>query len=150
MNPRSPTVFVCEDDEDDRFFFEEAFSRLPGSRVIQYASDGAHLLELLDAYDVAQGMPLILLDLNMPRMDGRETLRALRKHDVLPLVPVVVISTSNAREDVDDAYALGANTYFAKPLAFQDLVGLLEVILAYWGAWALVPRLNASPPRSGP
>ncbi|MBL8800304.1 MAG: response regulator [Planctomycetia bacterium] len=82
---------------------------------------------------------LILLDLNLPRVNGREVLQRVRSAPSLSMVPVVVLSTSNRLEDVHEAYALGANTYFQKPQDFNRFVALLQVIQRYWLDTAILP-----------
>jgi chemotaxis family two-component system response regulator Rcp1 len=82
---------------------------------------------------------LILLDLNLPRLTGREVLQRVRSLPTLRLVPVVVLSTSNRHEDVHDTYSLGANTYIVKPQDFNRFVGVLQTIQRYWLDTALLP-----------
>jgi two-component system response regulator len=85
---------------------------------------------------------LILLDLNLPRLTGREVLQRVRATELLRLVPVVVLSTSNRQEDVEDLYATGANTYIAKPQDFGRFVEVLQTIQRYWLDHALLPPVR--------
>jgi two-component system response regulator len=85
---------------------------------------------------------LILLDLNLPRLTGREVLQRVRATELLRLVPVVVLSTSNRREDVEELYATGANTYIAKPQDFARFVEVLQTIQRYWLDHALLPPVR--------
>jgi len=85
---------------------------------------------------------LILLDLNLPRVTGREVLQRVRSSPLLHLVPVVVLSTSNRLEDVHDLYAMGANTYVEKPQDFNRFVAVLQVIQRYWLDAALLPPVK--------
>jgi two-component system response regulator len=82
---------------------------------------------------------LILLDLNLPRLTGREVLQRIRTTPALQIVPVVVLSTSNRVEDIHDLYAIGANTYVEKPQDFNRFVAVLQVIQRYWLDTALLP-----------
>jgi CheY-like chemotaxis protein len=82
---------------------------------------------------------LILLDLNLPRLTGRQVLQRIRSTPDLQIVPVVVLSTSNRQEDVHDLYAIGANTYVEKPQDFNRFVGVLQIIQRYWLDAALLP-----------
>lgn len=85
---------------------------------------------------------LILLDLNLPRLTGREVLQRVRTTEMLRLVPVVVLSTSNRQEDVEDLYAGGANTYIEKPQDFARFVEVLQTIQRYWLDHALLPPVR--------
>jgi two-component system response regulator len=84
---------------------------------------------------------LILLDLNLPRVTGRELLQRIRSTPGMKIVPVVVLSTSNRLEDVQELYALGANTYVQKPQDFNRFVGVLQIIQRYWLDTALLPPI---------
>ena len=93
------------------------------------------------AGDAAWRRPdLVLLDLNLPRMTGREVLQCVRRHPTLRLVPVVVLSTSNRQEDVQGLYAAGANTYIVKPLDFNRFVDVLHTMQRYWLDIAMLPQ----------
>lgn len=85
---------------------------------------------------------LILLDLNLPRLTGREVLQRVRATELLRLVPVVILSTSNRQEDVEELYATGANTYIAKPQDFSRFVEVLQTIQRYWLDHALLPPVR--------
>lgn len=132
-------VYVAEDDEDDRLLFQDALADAASQDVpVTFAKDGVELLELLDKNQ--QERRLVVLDLNMPRMDGREVLRTLRKSSDGSNLPVVVLSTSDSASDIEEAYKLGANTYFTKPARYRDLVGLVETLVEYWQGWAQLPK----------
>lgn len=131
------SLFIAEDDEDDRFLLQEALSEAQLGLSVFFAKDGMDLFELLDAHEDER--TLILLDLNMPRMDGREVLAALRRDPRRCRIPVVVLSTSESPRDIDEAYALGANTYLTKPPNFGELVSLLSLLDVYWNKRARHP-----------
>jgi CheY-like chemotaxis protein len=97
-------------------------------------------LDQLKAYAQAQALPnLIFLDLNMPILDGKDTLSALKADDELKHIPVVLLSTSNTVHDTNDCYLRGAAGYFAKPASFDQLVELMKSICDYWYKYANLP-----------
>jgi len=137
-NPRPITLLVAEDDDDDFLLARRA---LEGSRLanpIHRVRDGEELLDYLhhrSTYAAPGSSPapaLILLDLNMPRLDGREALRAIKSDARLRTIPVVVLTTSRAEEDVLRSYELGVNSFIRKPVTFDGLVEALAVIKRYW------------------
>lgn len=129
--PIAAPILIADDDPDDCLLTREAFSesRLPNR--VDFVHDGEELLDYLNhrpPYEDAQRYPLpglILLDLNMPRMDGRTTLHALKADAVLCRIPVIVLSTSCDEEDIRRIYAAGANSFISKPASYS---GLLEVV----------------------
>lgn len=134
--PIPAPILIAEDDPDDRLLTREAFSesRLPNR--VDFVHDGEELLDYLHhrpPYDDAQRYPLpglILLDLNMPRMDGRETLCALKADPLLCHIPVIMLSTSSDEEDIRRSYAAGVDSFISKPTSFS---GLLEVVRSLGG-----------------
>ena len=133
---RVRTILVAEDDEDDRLLLAEAFAAVDADVDVEFACDGRELMARLE--ERREPSPLVLLDLNMPRMNGREVLRAMRDAPEHRRTPVVVMSTSDAEIDVHDAYDLGANSFVAKPMGYRNLVGSLRVLLDFWTQAALV------------
>ncbi|MNF29396.1 Response regulator receiver domain-containing protein [Pseudomonas linyingensis] len=125
------TILIAEDDPDDRLLTREAFSESRPANRVDFVHDGEELLDYLNhrpPYDDSQRYPrpgLILLDLNMPRMDGREALRALKAEPRLRDIPVVMLSTSCDEEDIRRSYADGVNSFISKPASFN---GLLDVV----------------------
>lgn len=114
MNPRSACVFVAEDDEDDRFLLARAFAEHSPDCQLTFAEDG---LALLDELEANQLLPsLIILDLNMPRLNGLETLAYLRAHPQYRTTPIAILTTSAARSDQQQAQELGANIFITKPI----------------------------------
>jgi len=104
--------------------------------------DGAEAMKFLrkqGRYVDAQRPDLVLLDLNMPRMTGLEVLQALWGEDSLRSIPVVVLTTSSAVQDVQGSYDLGASSYLVKPVGFQDFMSIVEVIETYWFHTVLLP-----------
>lgn len=133
------TIIVAEDDVDDRFLIEDAFRENAVKHNLQFVEDGEELLELLrgtgryakESGDVTP--TLVLLDLNMPKMDGREALKEIRSDGELNCIPVVILTTSISDDDINNAYSSGANSYIPKPASFDDMLQLTRVISTYWG-----------------
>jgi CheY-like chemotaxis protein len=135
---RPIVILLADDDEEDRML---AANALEESRVVndfRFVEDGEELLDYLyhrgrysnPAESPAPG--LILLDLNMPRKDGREALREIKADPDLRRIPVVVLTTSKAEEDIYRTYDLGANSFITKPVSFDGLVAVMRDIGRYW------------------
>ncbi|MDC0712282.1 response regulator [Stigmatella sp. ncwal1] len=140
------TILMADDDADDRELAREALrvSQIPSD--LRCVEDGEELFEYLNRrgrYSDPQTAPapgLILLDLNMPRMDGREVLRTLKNDPLLKRIPVIILSTSRRDEDVLRSYDLGANCFITKPGSFSELIQLMKVLDAHWVQTAELPR----------
>jgi len=118
-------ILLVDDSEADVYLFQEAFLGLRSIHELEIARDGEGALQLLHAAAEDQLLPaLILLDLNLPKLDGFEVLGAIRADSKLRSIPVIVFSSSSDRSQVQRAYQMGANAYIAKPMNdFVDLVG---------------------------
>jgi len=124
------TIFLTDDDEDDRAFFEEALSDLIAKTELKTISDGEALMTSLSELSSDPPPPhLIFLDLNMPRKNGFECLDEIKKNPKLKNIPVVVLSTSTNPTDIDRSYIMGANAFISKPNKLQDLKKLIESVL---------------------
>lgn len=131
-------ILLVEDNPDDveltRIAFEQA--NIPNRLVV--TRDGAEALDYLYARgshtgrDPAQFPALVLLDLNLPKIDGREVLQAIRSDPATQALPVVVLSTSREPDDVQSTYALHANSYIQKPLDFQQFLWAVKQVALYW------------------
>jgi two-component system response regulator len=130
------SILIADDNEDDRRLLQRAFADVGIRNKVDFVNDGEALLDFLNAPRPglgARGLPgIVLLDLNMPRMDGREALKAIRSDPKLRLLPVVILSTSNYREDVLECYSLGANAVMVKPLGYSEFVTMVTMIGRYW------------------
>ena len=132
---RPATVLSAEDDADFRLLVKRAIDRSGLGVDLRFVEDGEQLLEYLHrrgAYAEAPRPDLVLLDLNLPRTDGRDALRAIKGDAALRAIPVVVFTTSNAAEDVALCYALGANAFVHKPMDMTALVDVVSTIGHYW------------------
>ena len=129
------TVLIADDDEDDRLLTRDALDHNTLPKNLQFVCGGEELLRYLrsEAGDARAPRPgIILLDLNMPGMDGREALQAIKADPRLRSIPVVVLTTSSFERDVHDAYERGASSYILKPSTFVGLVETLDVVVRYW------------------
>ena len=125
-----PTVWVVDDDADDQYLIESAFNQFIPPIPTKQLGDGEALLACLTK--TLELPRLILLDLNMPRMNGFEALEALRNVPAFQTIPVVVLTTSNRTEDKQKSLALGANGFLSKPPSQQGVICMLEQLTADW------------------
>ena len=132
-------ILICDDDEDDRLLTKQALEEAHLSNDVRYVEDGEQLMNYLNRraeYAGENGKAprpgLILLDLNMPKKDGRECLREIKSDENLRDIPIVVLTTSRQDEDIANSYQLGVNSYIAKPVTFTGLVDALKVLGRYW------------------
>lgn len=145
MTPHAPspgakpiTILYADDDEDDRLLVEDALAESRLRNDLRMVEDGEQLLDYLHrrgAYADPEQSPrpgLILLDLNMPRLDGREALTAIKSDPDLRRIPIVVLTTSKAEEDILRSYDLGVNSFITKPVTFDALVELMKILGKYW------------------
>ncbi len=131
-------VLMAEDDSDDRLLIKDALAECHWEGDLRFVEDGEELLDYLchrNKYCLPADAPrpgLILLDLNMPKKDGREALREIKSDAELRRIPVVVLTTSKAGTDIGGMYDLGANSFIAKPIQFDSLVGVMRLLGEYW------------------
>lgn len=141
MSPRAADpvpIVLAEDDPDDQAFAREALEASRLANPMHVVADGVELLEYLRGADRRPG--LILLDIKMPRMDGLEALAAIREDPALRTLPVVMLTTSNADEDIARSYDLGVNSYIRKPVTFEGLVEAIKDLGRYWFELVELPR----------
>ena len=136
-------VVLAEDDPDDRFLTIRALEKNRFVSRIQTVEDGEELLDYLlgrNVYEGRNGLPgVILLDLNMPRKDGREVLREIKSDPMLRRIPVVVLTTSSAEDDINQAYDLGVNAFITKPATARELEAALAVLGEFWFSVVTLP-----------
>jgi CheY-like chemotaxis protein len=139
-------VLMADDDEDDQMFAQDAFEESGLPHDINFVNDGEALIDYLNGCletdEPSRTMlpDLILLDLNMPRKDGREALREIKAHPKLRHIPVVVLTTSSSDSDVYKSYDIGANSFITKPVTFDSLVEVLDTLGKYWFSVVRLPR----------
>jgi len=131
------TILIAEDDPDDRYLAKEALSESRLANTLYFVEDGEELMEFLRHEGrftkVKPPRPgIILLDLNMPRKDGREALLEIKADPQLRRIPVVVLTTSKAEEDILRSYDLGVSSFIVKPVTFEGLVNLMQTLGRYW------------------
>ena len=140
---QAATILVADDDEDDRLMLRDALCEAQSDSDLRFVVDGVELMDFLHRRDGHADAPrpsLVLLDLNMPRMDGREALAAIKGDSRLRKIPVVVLTTSKDANDVDEAYELGVNAFITKPVTYLGLVEVMKVVTRYWLEIADLPR----------
>jgi two-component system, response regulator len=139
MNPpKTNVILMADDDADDRLLAQDALAEARLEGDLRFVENGEELLDFLQRrgpYANSSSSPrpgLILLDLNMPKKDGREALRVIKSDPDLKRIPVVVLTTSKADTDINGLYDLGANSFIAKPFQFDALVKVMRMIGDYW------------------
>jgi CheY-like chemotaxis protein len=131
-------ILMADDDADDRLLTQEALEESRLLNTLHFVEDGEQLMDYLHrrqnyAHLQADPLPgLILLDLNMPKKDGREALEEIKQHQNLRRIPIVVLTTSKGEEDIYRSYDLGASSYITKPVTFAALVKVIQAIGKYW------------------
>ena len=142
-------ILIAEDDPDDRLLTIRALEQNRLANAIKWVEDGEELMDYLHhrgAYAGDGNAPrpgLILLDLNMPRMDGREALQAIKADPELRRIPVVVLTTSRAEQDVVQSYDLGVNAFVTKPVTFEELANAIRVLGNFWFEIVKLPPRHA-------
>lgn len=140
---RPVEILLAEDNEDDVFLTLNAFSRVKVRNNIHVVPDGVKALQYLRGEEEYAGAPrpdLILMDLNMPRMDGHSLLAEIKKDPALKSIPVVILTASEARDDVEKNYGLQASCYIIKPMKAEDFDRILERLADFWLLMVTLPR----------
>jgi len=143
--PKINTILLAEDDSDDRLLAQDAMRECGLITDLRMVEDGVQLMDYLhraNKYSQPGAAPspsLILLDLNMPRKDGREALREIRSDANLRKIPVVIFTTSTADTDIAKVYDLGANSFISKPVAFNGLIAVMRMLADYWLNMVVLP-----------
>jgi CheY-like chemotaxis protein len=136
-NKESILILMADDDDDDYLLTKKALKKSKLLNDLYRVKDGEELLDYLrqegDYKDTEVRRPgLILLDLNMPRKDGREALSEIKQDKRFADIPVVVFTTSKAEEDVYKTYQLGVNSFITKPVTFDSLIQVMQALGTYW------------------
>ncbi len=143
-------ILMAEDDPDDRLMISRALEDHRIVNSVHFVPDGEELLQYLrheGKYGDPEAHPvpnLILLDLNMPKVDGREALEVIKSDPDLRSIPVVVLTTSRSEEDVARAYQAGANSFITKPVTFVGLAAVLRSLKHYWFEMVELPEESSS------
>ncbi|MET8232138.1 MULTISPECIES: response regulator [unclassified Micromonospora] len=142
-SPQPVRILVVDDDPGDVLMIEEALADSDVEKVIDVVSDGEEAMEFLRAegrHEQARRPDVILLDLNMPRMDGRQVLGAVKQDEDLRTIPIVVLTTSNADTDIVGSYTLQANAYVTKPIDLDDFNDVVRRIDEFFGRVVVLPK----------
>jgi CheY-like chemotaxis protein len=140
---------MADDDPDDREFVREAFEKSGFEGEFRYVEDGGALVEYLERVQSLGSRgncripDLILLDLNMPRVDGYEALRQIKSNERLRRIPIVVLSTSDSEADIQQTYDEGVNSFITEPACFDELVGTASRLKKYWLEFVKLPTGTA-------
>lgn len=146
MEKKSITILIADDDPDDRLMTKEALEESFLINELKFVEDGVELLEYLrrqGKFSDAQNSPrpgIILLDLNMPKVDGREALKVIKSDPDLKSIPIVVLTTSKADEDIVKTYDLGVNCFISKPVSFSEFVSVTRAFGNYWFDIVQLPK----------
>ena len=138
VQPNSISILIADDDADDRMMAKDALDECRLTNHIDFVEDGVELLAYLRgqgkyaAPGASRRPGLIILDLNMPKMDGREALQAIKADPTLRRIPIVVMTTSKAEEDIYRTYELGVSSFITKPVTFDGLVAVMRDLGRYW------------------
>ncbi|NVN88732.1 MAG: response regulator [Rhodopseudomonas sp.] len=145
-----PTVLVAEDHNYDKMILKEVFSRAGITADLHFVGDGEQMLDYLYrrgnfAEELSAPTPaLILLDLNMPRLDGRKVIHILRADETLRHLPVIALSTSESQKHITEAYSIGINAYLVKPANIPDYVAKITSLWQFWMVTASLPVVETS------
>ncbi|MGB5215762.1 MAG: response regulator [Anderseniella sp.] len=138
-------ILIADDDEDDLLLIADAFEEARLTNPIDFVKDGEELMHYLrkeGQYADTDDIPLpgiILLDLNMPKKDGRTALKEIREDPKLHKIPIIVLTTSKSEEDILKTYDLGVNSFITKPVTFDRLVEVVRVLRKYWIEIVAIP-----------
>jgi CheY-like chemotaxis protein len=138
-------ILIAEDDADDRYLLQTAFLETGYPEKIDFVENGIEVMNYLETNYThnksnEKALPgFILLDLNMPKKDGREVLKELKSHPVFKKIPVIVFTTTKNEIEIKRCYELGANSYVIKPISFDALLKVVENIRSFWFQTASIP-----------
>ncbi|MGI9480051.1 MAG: response regulator [Hyphomicrobiaceae bacterium] len=146
MNGRSIPLLIADDDADDRFLIADALKESNFEHPVNFVEDGVELLKYLRQeapFDACTVPGLILLDLNMPRMDGHTALQNIKTDPDLKRIPVIVFTTSNAEADIERTYELGVSAFITKPNTFDETIELIQSLNDHWMRFVALPTVRA-------
>lgn len=139
------TILMADDDPDDQILLQEALRENQIQNTVCFVENGEELIDYLTGKGKFEGQELItpgliLLDLNMPKMDGRQALKLVKADPILKKIPIIVLTTSRADADILECYDLGVNSFISKPVNFQELVEVTKEISNYWLGTVSLPE----------
>lgn len=146
--PKTVVILIADDDAEDRQLVKEAMEESCLANQLEFVEDGEELLDYLHnrgEFADKHRYPapgLILLDLNMPRKDGREAMKEIKSDPHLRVIPIVVLTTSKAEEDILRTYDLGVNSFITKPVTFSALVDIMQTLGKYWFEIVKLPHVH--------
>lgn len=148
MNKRPLNILIAENDEDDRTLVRLAFDECKLSNIVKFVEDGELLLDYLyhrGPYQYTANSPrpdLILLDLEMPKLNGHEALKEIKGDPKLRSIPVVIFTTSKSLRDINSTYSMGANSFIIKPVTYDGLIQVMNVLAEYWSEITELPLVS--------
>lgn len=130
-------ILIAEDDADDRFLLETAFREIGSKEELVFVQNGVELFQFLATQngkpELSKRFPgFIMLDLNMPKKDGREVLKEIKENCLYKKIPIIVFTTTKNENDISRCYDLGANSYVVKPVNYEELMNVIRDIRNYW------------------
>jgi two-component system response regulator len=140
------SILLVEDSQDDYEATIRAFKKVSLRNPVVWCRSGRDALDYLKQEGSFKGTDdesrpgLILLDLNMPGLDGRKTLQMIKQDSALKWIPVIILTTSADERDIQNCYQMGANTYVQKPVSFEGLIEAIQRLKTYWFEFALLPK----------
>ncbi|TND08250.1 MAG: response regulator containing a CheY-like receiver domain and an HTH DNA-binding domain [Bacteroidetes bacterium] len=132
-------ILIADDDAEDRMLITDALRESKYKDQISQVENGEELIHFLNGKSNRRP-DLILLDLNMPKKDGREALKEIKSDKRLKNIPVVVLTTSGSDDDIEKTYSLGVNSYITKPAGFHDMVDIMNTVCHYWFKISELPQ----------
>ncbi|GAA0533017.1 response regulator [Chitinophaga japonensis] len=155
MSPGTPagkfSILIAEDDADDRELLKAAFDEHDFDHNVKFVENGEELICYLKrkgayADELQHPLPqIILMDLNMPKKDGREALKEIKTDHYLKSIPVIILTTSTEEKDVLNSYELGVNSFIIKPVTFRQLVTFTQTLWRYWFEFVALPNVQTLP-----
>jgi CheY-like chemotaxis protein len=140
-HPSDRPILLIEDNPMDADLTRRAFARRKVINPLEVARDGEEALAYLERWDAGEILPVvILLDINLPKINGLEVLRMFKSSPTIQKVPIIVLTTSAEDRDIETAYKLGANSYIVKPVEFEKFLDVAGQIDLYWNMINIPPR----------
>ena len=135
LQTQEVSILMAEDDIEDQMLIREALKESDANYNLTIVNNGEELVDYLNQRGTYSGVSLpkiVLLDLNMPRKNGHEALAEIKANPNLKQIPIIVLTTSDAEEDIQSTYSMGVSSYICKPVRFQELVDLVNTLGHYW------------------